>query len=663
MPIKQLLSIVILVTGFNINSLAANKTLKVPNDYLTIQAAIDKAKNGDTVLVEDGVYFGAGNHNIDFRGKAITVKSEHGSKNTTLLLQSQQGFRFQHHEQKTSVLDGFSLKKGGNYTIYIHKASPTIKDCHIFSSNGTGIQCENGAYPVLENIRIENCSEFGLFVKSGSAVKLANGIVSGNKVGIRLFHSSANTSTIHNTLIINQLESGMGLEVTTTIVNCVVMGNKQGAKITRVNNNNATSILNSIIRGNGAAENDETGNLNNVSDHSIFLYSNIQGIEDGTGNVDVDPKFVDDESGDYRLGSGSPCIDAGSPGPPHKDADGSRNDMGIYGGPHGGKWSNLSQDQTTTSDCNKGDVNADGLIKSIDASLALRLAADLISNPSTEQLCAADINNDGQVKSIDASLILRLAAGLEIPTAAPTPIPLGVPGKLQNPSTQLNLSFELNRDQLRVEAHLQPVKRLLAVDLLWTYDPEELALQQVVLLNDFAQARSLVNQQSDGQIVIPIASDQPITVNQPEMIQLHFQLRKPALTDRSHPVQLTDLSLWSTEGQLIPSRIQLPTQPSPLPPLANRLGQNYPNPFNPETWIPFELSQDGPVRLRIFDANGSPVRQLDLGLKPAGRYLSRNRAVYWDGRSDQGELVASGLYFYQIQSHSFRQTRRMVILK
>ncbi|MDP6599518.1 MAG: hypothetical protein QGI86_27220, partial [Candidatus Poribacteria bacterium] len=69
MPNKQLLSIVILVTGFNINSLAANKTLKVPNDYLTIQAAIDKAKDGDTVLVEDGVYFGAGNHDIRFKGK------------------------------------------------------------------------------------------------------------------------------------------------------------------------------------------------------------------------------------------------------------------------------------------------------------------------------------------------------------------------------------------------------------------------------------------------------------------------------------------------------------------------------------------------------------------------------------------------------------------
>ncbi|MDP7281581.1 MAG: dockerin type I repeat-containing protein, partial [Candidatus Poribacteria bacterium] len=82
------------------------------------------------------------------------------------------------------------------------------------------------------------------------------------------------------------------------------------------------------------------------------------------------------------------------------------------------------------TNCLKGDVNDDQLIKSIDASLALRIAAQLIKEPTETQICGADINDDGQVKSIDASLILRLAAGLENPTAAPTPIHLGGLGKL-----------------------------------------------------------------------------------------------------------------------------------------------------------------------------------------------------------------------------------------
>ena len=85
----------------------------------------------------------------------------------------------------------------------------------------------------------------------------------------------------------------------------------------------------------------------------------------------------------------------------------------------------------------------------------------------------------------------------------------------------------------------------------------------------------------------------------------------------------------------------------PLP-KQNRLLQNYPNPFNPETWIPYQLAQDGYLTLMIYDINGNQVRKLDLGHQLAGVYRSRERAVYWDGTNHQGERVGSGIYFYQV---------------
>ena len=90
---------------------------------------------------------------------------------------------------------------------------------------------------------------------------------------------------------------------------------------------------------------------------------------------------------------------------------------------------------------------------------------------------------------------------------------------------------------------------------------------------------------------------------------------------------------------------------------------NYPNPFNPETWIPYQLSENSPVSLSIYDRTGVQVRTLSLGIQPAGFYNSRERAAYWDGRNDDGERVASGLYFYQLRTPSFHQTRRLVIVK
>ena len=98
-------------------------------------------------------------------------------------------------------------------------------------------------------------------------------------------------------------------------------------------------------------------------------------------------------------------------------------------------------------------------------------------------------------------------------------------------------------------------------------------------------------------------------------------------------------------------------------PDQNLLLQNYPNPFNPETWIPYQLSENSPVSLSIYDTTGVLVRTLSLGIQPAGFYNSRERAAYWDGRNDVGERVASGLYFYQLRTPSFHQTRRLVIVK
>ena len=91
--------------------------------------------------------------------------------------------------------------------------------------------------------------------------------------------------------------------------------------------------------------------------------------------------------------------------------------------------------------------------------------------------------------------------------------------------------------------------------------------------------------------------------------------------------------------------------------------QNFPNPFNPETWMPYRLAHDGDVRFRIYDANGGLVRFLDLGYQRAGSYVNLSSAVYWDGRNQDGEPVASGLYFYTMSTDDFKATRRMLIQK
>ena len=159
-------------------------------------------------------------------------------------------------------------------------------------------------------------------------------------------------------------------------------------------------------------------------------------------------------------------------------------------------------------------------------------------------------------------------------------------------------------------------------------------------------------------------------------------------TDAAAPariVKLEGLDRTTVEGWLALARIEddgslvfqegiayLERLLAVLTPKETALLPNYPNPFNPETWIPYQLATPADVTLTIYDIQGRVVRDLDLGHQRAGMYHTRSRAVYWDGRNEVGERVASGVYFYTLSTEStrdsvtagdFTATRKMLIQK
>jgi hypothetical protein len=88
------------------------------------------------------------------------------------------------------------------------------------------------------------------------------------------------------------------------------------------------------------------------------------------------------------------------------------------------------------------------------------------------------------------------------------------------------------------------------------------------------------------------------------------------------------------------------------------LHQNYPNPFNPSTTIQFGIPVNGVATLEIFDLLGGKVRTLVTGHQEAGYYR-----VSWDGMSDAGQFVTSGVYLYRLSSQGFVSTRKMILIK
>jgi parallel beta-helix repeat protein len=150
----------ILVLCMNVSA----TVLQVPGEYPTIQAGIDAAAEGDTVLVADGVYTGDGNRNLDFGGVNIVVMSENGPEPTIIDCQGiagHRGFYFHSGEDTTSVVQGFTIRNGyaeGTYPydcgggIYCSQSSPRIEGNRISGNNGSyggGIFCYYEASPTI----------------------------------------------------------------------------------------------------------------------------------------------------------------------------------------------------------------------------------------------------------------------------------------------------------------------------------------------------------------------------------------------------------------------------------------------------------------------------------------------------------------------------------
>ncbi len=124
--------------------------------------------------------------------------------------------------------------------------------------------------------------------------------------------------------------------------------------------------------------------------------------------------------------------------------------------------------------------------------------------------------------------------------------------------------------------------------------------------------------------------------------------------DAGREIELTHAQLSDVDGRVIMARIgSLKSIPEQF-----ELGQNYPNPFNPTTTISFGLPSTDDVSLRIYNIRGQLVRELVNGVLDAGYH-----EVTWDGQDQHGGKVASGIYFYRLESGDYSQSRKMIMLK
>jgi hypothetical protein len=323
--------------------------LLVPDEYLTIQAAIDAAVDSDVVIVADGTYTGTENKNLDFGGRAITVRSKNGPKFTIIDCQNDgRGFYFYTGETQDSVVAGLTITNGSTdygAGIRCDVSSPTIDNC-IFKNNsaailGGGIHAGSSS-PVVTNCTFEEnragdqaggirCSRSNALISG--CVFIRNVCDNFSADGGAILIASDTSATIVNCLFVGNTarESGGAIRIdrsSPTIINCTFAENSAPIGGAIHNAPYASPIItNCIFWGNDASSGDEIDN--NGWCHPTISYCNIEGgwngpkvdnrsgssTIDGGGNIAADPLFIDAVNPDlyardYGLSDGSPCIDA-----------------------------------------------------------------------------------------------------------------------------------------------------------------------------------------------------------------------------------------------------------------------------------------------------------------------------------------------------------------
>ena len=262
--------------------------IHVPGEYPTIQQGIDAAVSGDIVMVAPGHYL-----------EEIILKA---------------GVVVQGAGEGLSVIDG-----GGNSGDVVRAIGNAIhSDCKLQGFTVTGA-ISGGGMP----------GGAGLFCNSGAAPDVGNNRFEGNDFGIATWNGS--NPLIHNNVVCHNTFFGVDISSNPTVINNTIAFNVIGIDD---GGGYGPIVMNNIVVGNSRYGVYAVGTQPQLTYNDVWGNdTNYRNCSPGTGSDSSDPAFADTASRDFHLQPGSPCINAGNPAPQYNDPDGTRNDMGAYGGP------------------------------------------------------------------------------------------------------------------------------------------------------------------------------------------------------------------------------------------------------------------------------------------------------------------------------------------
>ena len=336
-------------------------------------------------------------------------------------------------------------------------------------------------------------------------------------------------------------------------------------------------------------------------------------------DLSVDPRFVDAEAGDYHLWSDSPLLGAGKDG----------GTIGAFG---------ILEARRLL-----GDVTDNGVVTAYDAVHILQHTVGLQALTGEDSV-AADVSGDTTISAYDASLVLQYVVG----QISRLPVRGGQTAKVAYATRTVWMGEmkALSDGRLCLPILIDEMDGVVAGEMRLSVEGNEgnVTVRSTVITSDYLLASNVQN----GRIRASFAGAESSTGPGP-VLEVVFAAWDAGLLGT---LRLERVSL--NEGR-IPVSIQGVASETPT---VYRLSQNYPNPFNSQTAIHYGLPIQSHVNISVYNMIGQKVAiLLDKGIE-VGTY-----SLIWDGKDDNGEDLASGVYLYRIEADGFVQTRKLVLMR
>ena len=638
----------------------------VPDDYETIQEAVDLSLIGDTIIVRPGVYV----ENIDFRGIDITLASMYLTTGNQAYIDStiidgdtsDAVVIFNSHESSSTLLSGFTIRNGRDREgggIYCYNSYPVIDHCLIHSNfaieGGCGVFCY-GAGPEIRNCTIVGnlCEEEGgaVYCRGGAFPFLFNTIIWENEPDQIFFSADRDFNGI--TIWYSDIEDG------------------------------------------------EDG----------IIHNNNGSVNWEEGNIDDFPEFIDAEAGNYHLNENSPCIDTGDPESP-LDPDYTRADMGAFYFPQAEEF-----ELALEIGWNMVSVNVDPFWMSFEEAVqplldegVLLIAKDGYGNFCLPEFGFFDIENwgvlDGYMLKVAHDVEFTITGGvIPLDTAIPLEEGWNLVSYLPNVDVDPTLALSDLGDALIIAK--DGMGRFYIP--VWNYCNIDIMQQGQGYLLNVDNDIELVYQ-TEGEVAGFISKYNPADLAWIEEIPATdnsfslLAIAEPAWHDRRLEVFTSDgllvgrgvfdsrgrsgIAIWGDDNTTATIDGALPGQELKILLVIDNIRESlsfevlegdvsfttdgfavvrscelnmpytfafdpiYPNPFNSETVIQFTLPEELHTELSVFDASGRLIQNVIAERLSAGRH-SHN----WNATN-----LANGIYFLELNAGADRAVRKVVLVK